>query len=138
MGGVTLSSGLERIQGGPPATHSDLNNRLRIGLNVTTSHINNTCLAYENQGGFEGGVFENMASFTPQLPVTVTDSTGTRYYELPNQTSSRNPVALANQLINIGQTTRTLANGNAEFDVAPGLTAKLTVRSEEHTSELQS
>ena len=125
--GVTLSSGLERIQGRLTATHSDLNNRLRIGLNVTTSHINNTYLAYENQGGFEGGVFENMASFNPTLPVTVTDSTGTRYYELPNQTSSRNPVALANQLINIGQTTRTLANGNAEFDVAPGLTAKLTV-----------
>ncbi len=34
--GVTLSSGLERIQGRLSATHSDLNNRLRMELNVTT------------------------------------------------------------------------------------------------------
>ncbi|HVH66783.1 MAG TPA: SusC/RagA family TonB-linked outer membrane protein [Gemmatimonadales bacterium] len=124
--GVTLSSALERIQGRLTATHSDLNNRLRIGVNVTTSRVNNTYLSYENQGGFEGGVFENVATFNPTLPITVTDSTGTRYYEVGG-TSIRNPVALANQIINIGQTTRTLANGNAEFDLMQGLTAKLTV-----------
>src|SRR5947207_15445165 len=46
--GVTLSSGLERIQGRLSATHSDLNNRLRIGVNVTTSRVNNTYLTYDN------------------------------------------------------------------------------------------
>ena len=124
--GVSLSTGLERIQGRLTATHSDLNNRLRIGVNVTTSRVNNTYLTYENQGGFEGGVFENVATFNPTLPITVTDATGTHYYEVGG-TSIRNPVGLANQLINIGQTNRTLANGNAEFDLAPGLTAKVTV-----------
>ena len=124
--GVTLSSGLERIQGRLSATHADLNNRLRMELNVTTSRVNNTYLTYENNGGFEGGVFENVATFNPTLPITVTDSTGTRFFEVGG-TSIRNPVALADQIINIGQTTRTLGNGTVSFDLTPGLTAKVTV-----------
>src|SRR6266446_6617647 len=124
--GVTLSSGLERIQGRLSATHADLNNRLRMELNVTTSRVNNTYLSYENNGGFEGGVFENVATFNPTLPITVTDSTGTRFYEVGG-TTIRNPVALADQITNIGQTTRTLGNGTVSFDLTPGLTAKVTV-----------
>jgi iron complex outermembrane receptor protein len=124
--GVTLSSALERIQGRLSATHSDLDNRLRIGVNVTTSRVNNTYLTFENNGGFEGGVFENVATFNPTLPVTTTDSTGTHFYEIGG-TSSRNPVALAKQITNIGQTTRTLANTYAEFDLTPGLTARVNV-----------
>jgi len=124
--GVTLSSGLERIQGRLSATHSDLNNRLRMELNVTTSRVNNTYLTYENNGGFEGGVFENVATFNPTLPVTFSDSTGTHFYEVGG-TTSRNPVALAKQITNVGQTNRTLANGTASFDLTPGLTAKVTV-----------
>lgn len=124
--GVTLASGLERIQGRLSATHADLDNRLRMELNVTTSRVNNTYLTYENNGGFEGGVFENVATFNPTLPITVTDSTGTRYFEVGG-TSIRNPVALANQITNIGSTNRTLANGTVSFDLTPGLTAKMTI-----------
>ena len=124
--GVTLSSGLERIQGRLSANHSDLDGRLRVGLNVTSSRVNNTYLTYENQGGFEGGVFENVATFNPTLPVTVTDSTGTRYYEV-GSISTRNPVGLANQITNIGQTTRTLGNAEAEYELTHGLTAKVNV-----------
>jgi TonB-dependent starch-binding outer membrane protein SusC len=124
--GVTLSSALERIQGRLSANHSDLNDRLRLGLNVTTSRENNTYLPYENSGGFEGGVFQNVAIFNPTQPVTVTDSTGTHFYET-GSTSVRNPVALADQLINIGQTTRTLGNVSADFDVMTGLTARVNV-----------
>ena len=124
--GVTLSSGLERIQGRLSATHADLNNRLRMELNVTTSRVNNTYLTYENNGGFEGGVFENVATFNPTLPITVSDSTGTRFFEVGG-TTIRNPVALANQITNIGQTNRTLANGTVSLDLVQGLTAKVTV-----------
>lgn len=125
--GVTLSSALERIQGRLSANHSDLDGRLRIGVNVTTSRVNSTYLTFEGGfGGFEGGVFENVATFNPTLPITVTDSTGTHFYEIGG-TSSRNPVALAKQITNIGQSTRTLANADAEFDLRPGLTARINV-----------
>jgi iron complex outermembrane receptor protein len=124
--GVAISNGLERIQGRLNATHQTFNNRLRLGLNVTTSRVNNHYLIFENRGGFEGGVFQNVAIFNPTQPVMVTDSTGTHYYE-PGGTSLRNPVALANQITDIGQTTRTLGNATAELDLVTGLTAQVTV-----------
>jgi len=124
--GVALSSGLERIQGRLSANHADLDGRLRVGLNVTSSRVNNNYLTYENQGGFEGGVFENVAVFNPTKPVMIKDSTGSRYFEVGG-TTVRNPVALANQITDIGQTTRTLGNAEAEFDVVHGLTAKVNV-----------
>ena len=123
--GVTLSTGLERIQGRLSATHSDLNNRLRVGVNVTTSRVNNTYLTYENQGGFQGGVFQQMAVFNPTQPIMATDATGTHYYEPGGGVF--NPVAMANQLTDIGHTTRTLANASADFDVVPGMTARVNV-----------
>ncbi|MFN2571757.1 MAG: SusC/RagA family TonB-linked outer membrane protein [Gemmatimonadales bacterium] len=124
--GVTLASALERIQGRLSATHSDLGNRLRMDVDVTTSRVNNTYLTYENNGGFTGGVFENVATFNPTQPITFTDSTGTHFYEVGG-TTVRNPVAMAKQIQNIGQTTRTLANASAAFDLIPGLTAKVTL-----------
>ena len=125
--GVALSNGLERIQGRLSATHNTLANRLRLGLNVTTSRVNNTYITFENTGGFEGGVFQNAAIFNPTQPITVSDATGTHYYEITGSQSVRNPVGLANQITDQGQTTRTLANGTAEFDFVPGLTGQVTV-----------
>jgi iron complex outermembrane receptor protein len=125
--GVALSTGFRRIQGRLGATHFALNNRLRIGLNVTTSQANNDYLAYENEGGFEGGVFVNTAIFNPTQPVTVTDSTGTRYYEKAGQQSVRNPVALAEQIQDFGTTNRTLGNISADVDLLPGLTGRINV-----------
>jgi len=126
--GVALSSGFRRIQGRLGATHFALNNRLRLGLNVTTSQANNDYLAYENEGGFEGGVFQNVAVFNPTQPVTVTDSTGTRYYEIGlGAQSVRNPVALAEQIQDFGTTNRTLGNISADVDLLPGLTGRINV-----------
>ena len=124
--GVALSSALERIQGRLAATHHALSNRLRLGLNVTTSRVNNQYLTYDNTGGFEGGVFQNVAIFDPTQPITVTDATGTQFYEGVGS-SVRNPVALAKQLIDQGQSTRTLGNATAELDFAPGLTGQVTI-----------
>ena len=124
--GVALSSALERIQGRLTATHKALDNRLRLGVNVTTSRINNQYLTFENRAGFEGGVFQNAVIFDPTQPVTVTDATGTHYYET-GSSSVRNPVALAKQITDLGNTTRTIGNTTAELDLAPGLTGQVTV-----------
>jgi TonB-linked SusC/RagA family outer membrane protein len=125
--GVAISNGLERIQGRLSATHQALDNRVRLGVNVTTSRVNDQYIIFENRGGFEGGVFQNAIIFNPTQPVTVTDTTGTHYYEVAGSQSLRNPVALANQVTDQGQTTRTLANGTAEVDLVPGLTGQVTV-----------
>src|SRR5436190_21673088 len=134
--GVALSSSLERIQGRLTATHRALDNRLRLGVNVTTSRVNNRYLTFENTGGFEGGVFQNVAIFDPTQPITVTDATGTHFYE-PGGTSVRNPVALADQITDVGQTTRTLGNATAELDLVPGLTGQVTVGVDQTSGDRQ-
>jgi iron complex outermembrane receptor protein len=126
--GVALSSGFRRVQGRLSASHFALNNRLRLGLNVTTSQANNDYLAYENSGGFEGGVFMNEVIFNPTHPVKVTDSTGTHFYEIgPGSQSVRNPVGLADQIQDFGITNRTLGNISADVDLLPGLTGRINV-----------
>ncbi|HEV8382598.1 MAG TPA: SusC/RagA family TonB-linked outer membrane protein [Gemmatimonadales bacterium] len=134
--GVALSSALERIQGRLAGTHHALNNRLRLGLNVTTSRVNNQYLTFDNTGGFEGGVFQNVAIFDPTQPVTFSDASGTHFYE-GGGSSVRNPVALAEQLVDIGQTTRTLGNATAEVDIAGGLTGQVTVGLDHATGSRQ-
>ncbi len=124
--GVAIANGLERLQGSLNASHDAFSNRMRLGVNVTASRVKNTYITFENTGGFEGGVFQNVAIFNPTQPVTVTDSTGTHYYET-GSSSVRNPVALANQIADRGTTTRVIANATAEYDLATGLTAHVTV-----------
>src|SRR5437773_430728 len=102
--GVAISSGLRRIQGRLNATHNAFDNRLRLGLNVTTSQVDNDYLPYETGGGFEGGVFQNVAVFNPTRPITYSDSLGVHYYEIgPGSRSVRNPVARANQVLELGR-----------------------------------
>ena len=127
--GIAISNGFQRVQGRLNATHNAFDNRLRLGLNVTTSHTKNDYITFESTAGFEGGVFQNVAIFNPTQPVRVVDPASglTNYYELLGQTSVRNPVALANQITDIGQTTRTLGNATAELDLVPGLTVQVNV-----------
>ena len=124
--GVTLVSGFQRTQGSLSAATRALNSRLGLGVNVAASRGTNKYITFENRGGFEGGIFQNVAIFNTTQPVTVTDSLGTRYYE-PGGTSVRNPVALAEQITDVGQTTRTIANANAELQMGKGFTGKITV-----------
>jgi iron complex outermembrane receptor protein len=127
--GVAIANGLERLQGSLNASHNAFSDRARFGVNVTTSRVKNTYITFENTGGFEGGVFQNVAIFNPTQPVRVTDpSTNTSdYYEVTGSTSVRNPVALAEEISDRGTTTRVIANASAEYDLATGLTAKVTL-----------
>jgi TonB-linked SusC/RagA family outer membrane protein len=127
--GVVLESGFQRLQGRLNGAHAALNDRLRLNLNLTASHIENDYLTFENTGGFEGGVFNNVATFNPTHPIRVTDSTGaTAYYEAGlGRQSLRNPVALAEQIADFGTTTRTLGNMSAELDLFPGLTFQVNL-----------
>ncbi|MBR9990359.1 MAG: SusC/RagA family TonB-linked outer membrane protein [Gemmatimonadetes bacterium] len=136
--GVVISNGIERLQGRLNASHGALDGRLRLGLNLTTSQVANDYLPYENTGGFEGGVFTNMVIYDPTRPVMISDPSGTGeqvFYEqfctptacTPSRLELRNPVAMANQIADFGNTTRTLGNVTAAFDLVPGVTANLNV-----------
>jgi len=122
--GAALSSGQERFQGRLNARQYAWDDRLQIGLNLTASHIENDYVPFQNTGGFEGDLFQNMVVFNPTRPVTVTDdATGlVRYYEIgTGRQSVRNPVALAEQLQDFGNTTRVLGNIRTQLDITSNL-----------------
>lgn len=128
--GVVISDAFERYQGRLNATHRALDDKLRLGLNLTASHVKNDYIPHENTGGFEGGVFTNMVNFNPTRPVTVTDPvTGAvTFFEIgAGSQSVRNPVALAEQVDDFARTTRTLGNITSAYDLLSNLTAQLNV-----------
>ena len=127
--GVLLSNALERIQARLNATHNVFDNRLRLGLNVTTSQVTNDYVSHQNTGGFEGDVIMNATIFNPTRSIKVATTAGDSvYYEIgAGSQSVRNPVAMANQLQDFGHVSRTLGNASAEFDLFSGVTAQVNV-----------
>ena len=122
--GAIISSGLTRITGRINAGHQTFNDRLRLTLNLQSSQVENDYLPYQQTGGFEGGLFTNVLAFNPTLPIY--DEEG-EFFEIPGQRSVRNPVALARQIDDTGETTRTLGNLQAELELVEGLTARVNV-----------
>jgi TonB-linked SusC/RagA family outer membrane protein len=128
--GVVRSSGLERLSGRINANQQILNNRLRLGLNLNATQVKNDYVPYENTGGFTGTAFTNMLIMNPTNPVMVTDpETGVeRYFEIgPGAVTIRNPVAIAEQVLDDGRSRRVLGNVTADFDLLPSLTFQLNV-----------
>ena len=128
--GVVIANGLRRYQARVNGSHQAIDGKLRMAVNLTGSHINNDYLPFNENTGFEGGVFINMVNFNPTRPITVTDpATGvTSFFEIgPGSQSVRNPVAIANQIIAKGVSDRTLGNMSADYDLFQGLTARLNI-----------
>ena len=111
--GVLEGSGLQRVQGRLNGSFSAFDDWLNMDLYLTSSHTQNQYVQYQNTGGFEGAILQNMVVFNPTMPVTVTDpETGeVTYYELGTGVQSvRNPVAIANQIQDEASTARTLGS----------------------------
>jgi iron complex outermembrane receptor protein len=140
--GIVLSNGLKRYQGRLNAAHYALNQKLRLGLNLMTSRVNNTFSPNENTGGFLGGLFTNMVIYNPTFPVRRSDG---NYYEMgcppaansctPSAQDVRNPVAMANQLQDIAPETRLLGNFNATISLLDNLSAQTTLGADNTDAE---
>jgi iron complex outermembrane receptor protein len=124
--GIAISSGLERVTGRLNANSQFLDNRLRLGLNLTSALTDNDFVPANATGGAEGGIFQNLIDFRPTLPVNA-PNTADNFFELGGSFAPRNPVALAEQLDETARTTRTLGNVSAELDVYGGITANVNV-----------
>lgn len=137
--GVVIENGFKRVQGRLNATHNAFEEKLRLGLNLTASHVSNDYIPFENTGGFEGAVFTNVAIYNPTNPVYQTNTaTGQQdFFEIPGQVSVRNPVALAVEIVDQGTTTRALGNVSGELDLLPGLTARVNVGADRSESVRQ-
>jgi len=128
--GAVIANGLKRYQARVNGSHQAMDGKLRMNLNLTGAHVINDYLPFNENSGFEGGVFVNMVNFNPTRPITVTDpATGvTSYFEIgPGAQSVRNPVAIANQILAKGVSDRTLGNTSADYDIFPSLTARVNI-----------
>jgi iron complex outermembrane receptor protein len=128
--GVVISNGFKRYQARLNGTHQTLKGRLRLGLDLTGSHVINDYVPFDNLTGFEGGIFINMLQYNPTNPVFVTDPTTgeTKFYEIgPGSQSLRNPVAMAEQVQDLGKTTRVLGNISADLDLFSSLTGRVVL-----------
>ena len=124
--GIVISEAQERVTARLNANNQLFDNRLRLGLNLTSALTNDDFVAANDVGGFEGGLFQNVLQYRPIAPVN-DDGELDGYYEVAGQRSFRNPVALANQIDETARTVRTLGNITAELDIVDGLTASVNV-----------
>jgi iron complex outermembrane receptor protein len=124
--GIIRSSGIERLTARLNGNSQALGGRLRLGLNLTSALSKDDFVTYENVAGFEGGLFTNVYDFNPTLPI-YDDASPDGFYEIPGQVSIRNPVAIADQIVDEAETTRTLGNISAELDLFAGLTGRVNI-----------
>ena len=122
--GIIINSDLERVSGRINVNHRALDEKLRLDMRLTGSFYNDNRAPFQQTGGFEGGLLTNVMKYNPTLPVRNADGT---FFEIPGQTSVRNPVALAKQIDDFTKTTRLLGGLKADYEFVPGLVGTLNV-----------
>ncbi len=123
--GIIISSGQRTLTGRFSADRQAFDNRLQLGANLSTAYIEDDHVPYEETGGFEGAAFAGVLKFNPTYPIRDADGD---FFEYSN--STRNPVAAARQINDFSETSRTIANFSAAFDVTEGLSAQLNLGGE--------
>ncbi|MDX1740865.1 MAG: SusC/RagA family TonB-linked outer membrane protein, partial [Rhodothermales bacterium] len=146
--GIIIGSGQERVAGRLNADHKAFNDRLRLGVNMTASYVEDDLTPTTETNGFETALMGNVLKFNPTFPVDaylrdgqgniLVDEDGNPEYHPACSfsatvgsdfcevgTSVRNPVAIAEQIDQIAKTTRVLGNTTAEYEIVDGLNAKV-------------
>lgn len=122
--GIIIDSGLERASGRINVNHRAFDDKLALDMRVTGSFFNDNRAPFQQTGGFEGGLLTNVMKYNPTLPVRNADGS---FFEVPGQTSVRNPVALAEQVKDFTKNTRLLSSLKADYTFTPGLTGTVNV-----------
>ena len=121
--GILLNSERQRISTRLNVRHTMLDNKLKLSLKVSPSFSNRNNTPYNQGAGYFGGVFTNVLKFNPTYPVKNADGS---YYEYAT-TTIRNPVALLNEISDVGENLRVLTSATAEYELISGLNAKVTL-----------
>ncbi|MEM6262986.1 MAG: TonB-dependent receptor [Bacteroidota bacterium] len=119
--GVVINSGIRRYTGRINTTHKAINDRLKVQMNFTTSHVQDDRAPIGSTGGFEGDIIINALRLNPTMPVRNPD--GTLFQ--PQDNENRNPVAFSALTSDEVTTLRFLGNLSAEFEIVEGLKAKV-------------
>lgn len=127
--GIIKEAGQKRTSASFNGSKKFLNDRLKIGSQLTVSKIHDDAVPISENVGFEGDLWSNALKANPSL--SVRDSAGN--LNQPGNTEP-NPVALLELTKDFTNTIRALGNINAEIEIFDGLTFKTVVGSDNSTS----
>ena len=130
--GAVINSALKRYQGRLNGTHDALSGRVHLGLNLMASRVDNQFSPNENGGGFNGGLFTNVAIYNPTFPIDCSTgakpcgTTSAKYFE-NGVPGVFNPVGMVNQIQDDSPVNRILGNVAGTVSLLENLTAQTTV-----------
>ncbi len=131
--GIIKNTGQNRLQARINATHKLLDDKVTLGVALTSAKIDDTYGATGGNVGFDGNLLSRVLNTNPTFPVT-DPSTG-KYYTTGNP-SFRNPATLLNNFHLYGPTNRTFANVFATWNITSALSYKLNLAQDNSTSTL--
>jgi TonB-linked SusC/RagA family outer membrane protein len=130
--GAVINSALKRYQGRLNGTHDALGGRFHLGLNLMASRVDNQFSPNENGGGFNGGLFTNVAIYNPTYPIDCSggvkpcSGTSAKFFE-NGVAGVFNPVGMVNQIEDNSPVNRILGNVTGTVSLLENLTAQTTV-----------
>ena len=117
--GVVISSGIKRYIGRSNLTYND--DKFKFGLNLNTSLVQDDFVPNGVSTNESAGVINSAIFQDPTLPVRNPDGS----YGQTSVVNLENPVALANEVLDNAETTRTFGNMFAEYFITPDLSIKI-------------
>jgi TonB-linked SusC/RagA family outer membrane protein len=130
--GVIKRSSQDRLQARVNASHKLFDNKVVVGINMTSSKINDRYAPISGDIGYEGNLIARSISTNPTFPILNADGT---YYTTGNP-AFRNPVSMLNQINIYGPTSRTLVNPYITWNIIKNLTYKFSYGLDNSTSTL--
>lgn len=128
--GIVRTSGQDRLQARVNASHKILNDKVTVGIALTTAKINDAYAPIGGNVGFEGNLIAASIKTNPTYPIRNQDGS----FFTTGTPSFRNPVSMLNQIRTFGPTNRTLGNVYASWKIVDGLTYKLSLATDNSTS----
>lgn len=113
--GIIITSQMKKITGRINLDQTLIQDRLKMGLNLTASNIKDRGVPIGDGGGFLGDALGNALRANPTMPVR----TDTSYFQF--SASDRNPVAMINLINDQTTTDRVMGNVTANLKIIKGL-----------------
>ncbi|MBW3629014.1 MAG: TonB-dependent receptor, partial [Gemmatimonadetes bacterium] len=121
--GVTISSGTTRYTARMNVEQNAVGDRLKIGLNLNASFINDDNVPLGTVSNEAAGIITSAIYQDPTM--SILDGKGR--YEQSTLVNVENPLGLAREVDDFARTNRTFGNAFAEYDLLEGLRAKVNL-----------
>jgi TonB-dependent starch-binding outer membrane protein SusC len=132
--GIIKNTSQDKLQARINATHKLIDDKVTVGIALTTAKLNDEYGATSGNVGFDGNLISRMINLNPTFPVYAADGS----YFTTGGVSFRNPVSLLNNYHQTGPTNRTLANVFASWEIIKGLTYKASLSQDNVATTLNS